>query len=105
MARTSTLSSLPFLALGEHGRVGGGEHPHRRLCGVRGPNWSRWPTPRWVARTTMAEGELEQPRADVWDRIHEELSLCAAVAADPLAASQDRAGTQRRLHRFVHRRP
>lgn len=39
-----------------------------------------------VARTTMTEGELEQPSGDVWTRIHRDLALSDAVAADPLSA-------------------
>lgn len=41
-----------------------------------------------VARSSVAEGELETPSADVWSRIHGELGLSAAVAADPASASQ-----------------
>ncbi|MCI1018930.1 anti-sigma factor [Microbacterium sp. C5A9] len=36
-----------------------------------------------VARSSVAEGELESPPADVWSSIHGELGLSAAVAADP----------------------
>lgn len=36
-----------------------------------------------VARSSVVEGELEAPPADVWSRIHGELGLTAAVAADP----------------------
>ncbi|MEV7610448.1 anti-sigma factor [Microbacterium sp. NPDC089320] len=36
-----------------------------------------------VARASVVEGDLESPPADVWSRIHGELGLTAAVAADP----------------------
>ncbi len=39
-----------------------------------------------VARSSVAEGELESPSADVWSRIHEELRLTPALAADPASA-------------------
>lgn len=42
-----------------------------------------------VARASVVEGDLESPPADVWSRIHGELGLTAAVAADP--ASEVRA--------------
>lgn len=37
-----------------------------------------------VGRATVDDAELELPRAAVWDRIHGELQLDAALAADPL---------------------
>src|SRR5690349_3746676 len=40
-----------------------------------------------VARSSVVEGELETPPTDVWTRIHGELRLTDAVAADPAAAS------------------
>lgn len=36
-----------------------------------------------VARSSVVEGDLEAPPADVWSRIHGELGLTEAVAADP----------------------
>lgn len=36
-----------------------------------------------VARSSVVEGDLEAPPADVWSRIHGELRLSDAVAADP----------------------
>lgn len=36
-----------------------------------------------VARSSVVEGDLEAPPADVWSRIHSELGLAASVAADP----------------------
>ncbi|WP_314425642.1 anti-sigma factor [uncultured Microbacterium sp.] len=39
-----------------------------------------------VARSSVVEGELESPPADVWSRIHGELGLTAAVEADPASA-------------------
>lgn len=36
-----------------------------------------------VARSSVVEGDLEAPPADVWSRIHGELGLTASVAADP----------------------
>lgn len=36
-----------------------------------------------VARSSVVEGDLESPPADVWSRIHGELGLTSAVAADP----------------------
>lgn len=36
-----------------------------------------------VARSSVVEGDLEAPPADVWSRIHGELRLTDAVAADP----------------------
>ena len=38
-----------------------------------------------VARSSVVEGDLEAPPADVWSRIHGELRLSEAVAADPAA--------------------
>ncbi|QDE36248.1 anti-sigma factor [Microbacterium foliorum] len=38
-----------------------------------------------VARSSVVEGDLEAPPADVWSRIHGELRLSDAVAADPAA--------------------
>ena len=38
-----------------------------------------------VARSSVVEGELESPAAGVWSRIHEELRLNPALAADPVA--------------------
>lgn len=40
-----------------------------------------------VARSTMAEDELETPSGDVWNRIHSELALSAGVRADPLEST------------------
>ncbi|AQY03014.1 MULTISPECIES: anti-sigma factor [Microbacterium] len=36
-----------------------------------------------VARSSVVEGDLEAPPADVWSRIHGELGLTEVVAADP----------------------
>lgn len=36
-----------------------------------------------VARSSVVEGDLEAPPADVWSRIHGELRLTDAIAADP----------------------
>lgn len=38
-----------------------------------------------VARSSVVEGDLEAPPADVWSRIHGELRLTDAVAADPVS--------------------
>lgn len=83
---------LALLALGEP-VASAEESAHIAACAACAAELEQMAHAAMVARTTMAEGELEQPGADVWDRIHDELSLSAAVAADPLAASQDRAGT------------
>lgn len=42
-----------------------------------------------VARSSVAEGELEAPPADVWSRIHGELGFSDAVAADPASVAAD----------------
>ncbi|WP_262002825.1 anti-sigma factor [Microbacterium sp. Mcb102] len=83
---------LALLALGEP-VASAEESAHIAACAACAAELEQMAHAAMVARTTMAEGELEQPGADVWDRIHDELSLSAAVAADPLAASQDRADT------------
>nr|WP_201470725.1 anti-sigma factor [Microbacterium hydrocarbonoxydans] len=43
-----------------------------------------------VARSSVVEGDLESPPADVWSRIHGELGLTAAVVADPASAALSR---------------
>lgn len=42
-----------------------------------------------VARSSVVEGDLEAPPADVWSRIHGELKLTDAVAADPASIAPD----------------
>lgn len=42
-----------------------------------------------VARSSVVEGDLEGPPADVWSRIHGELGLTDAVAADPASVPAD----------------
>ncbi len=44
-----------------------------------------------VARSSVVEGDLESPPADVWSRIHGELGLTAAVAADPASEPESEA--------------
>lgn len=39
-----------------------------------------------VARSTVADGDLDSPRPDVWTRIHDELHLSDRLAPDPLGA-------------------
>lgn len=40
-----------------------------------------------VARSSVVDGELETPPADVWSRIHGELGLSSTVAADPASVA------------------
>lgn len=42
-----------------------------------------------VARSSIVDGSLETPPGAVWSRIHGELGLDAALAADPLTASPE----------------
>lgn len=42
-----------------------------------------------VARSSVVEGDLEAPPADVWSRIHSELRLTDAVAADPASVEPE----------------
>jgi hypothetical protein len=42
-----------------------------------------------VARSSVVEGDLEAPPADVWSRIHGELKLTDAVAADPASVAPE----------------
>lgn len=43
-----------------------------------------------VGRSTLAAGALETPSSEVWARVHSELGLGPAVAADPLAPDEVR---------------
>ncbi|MFB4350601.1 anti-sigma factor [Microbacterium sp. CR_7] len=46
-----------------------------------------------VARSTVADGDLESPRTDVWTRIHDELHLDGGLAPDPLRSGAVPAGS------------
>lgn len=45
-----------------------------------------------VARSTVADAELESPPADVWARMHDELGLPERLRADPLRPAEQTAG-------------
>lgn len=81
---------LALLALGEP-VASDDERAHLAACPACADEVKEMAHAAMVARTTMEEGELEQPSGEVWDRIHADLSLGAAVAVDPLAPASDRA--------------
>lgn len=76
---------LALLALGEP-VASDDERAHLAACPACAAEVKEMAHAAMVARTTMEEGALEQPSAEVWARIHDDLSLSPDVAADPLGA-------------------
>lgn len=75
---------LALLALGEP-VASDDDRAHLAACPACAAEVEEMAHAAMVARTTMAEGAIEQPSDEVWSRIHADLALSPAVVADPLA--------------------
>lgn len=74
---------LALLALGEP-VASEAERGHLAQCADCAADLAEMTHAAGVARSTVADGELDLPSSRVWESIHEELSLGTAVAQDPL---------------------
>ncbi|MGM1018182.1 MAG: anti-sigma factor domain-containing protein [Actinomycetota bacterium] len=75
---------LALLALGEP-VASEAERGHLAQCADCAADLAEMTHAAGVARSTVADGELDLPSSRVWESIHEELRLGTAVAQDPMA--------------------
>lgn len=76
---------LALMAMGEP-VASDADQRHLSSCGVCAAEITELRHAAVVARSTMNEATLAAPPSRVWNRIHEELGLSAAVATDPAAS-------------------
>lgn len=89
---------IALLALGEP-VASDEENAHLASCAECATDVAEMSHAAAVARSTMAEDELEAPGGEVWNRIHRELALSADVLADPLEDTDQKARPARTDHR------